>query len=134
MGKHIVSYKSFLVLENDNSLTTDNTIALLDKKVREVVSSDMDSIEATEEIKYFIKENMGDLKEKMGDPAFIKSFYNVLEKWYDKYHEKLDMQEINYVSDTGAIDSEFDKDIPTDDSESELEDFESSEDDWEIDF
>jgi hypothetical protein len=134
MGKHIVSYKSFLVLENDNSLTTDNTIALLDKKVREVVSSDMDAIEATEEIKYFIKENMGDLKEKMGDPAFIKSFYNVLEKWYDKYHEKLDMQEINYVSDTGAIDSEFDKDIPTDDSESELEDFESSEDDWEIDF
>jgi len=134
MGKHIFSYKSFLVLENDNSLTTDNTIALLDKKVREVVSSDMDAIEATEEIKYFIKENMGDLKEKMGDPAFIKSFYNVLEKWYDKYHEKLDMQEINYVSDTGAIDSEFDKDIPTDDSESELEDFESSEDDWEIDF
>lgn len=134
MGKHIVSYKSFLVLENDSSLTKDNTIALLDKKVRDVVSSNMDAIEATEEIKYFIKENIGDLKEKMGDPAFIKSFYSVLEKWYDKYHEKLDMQEIDYVSDTGAIDSEFDEDIPTDDSESELEDFESGEDDWEIDF
>ncbi len=132
MGKHILPYKSFLILENTNSKV--DQLALLDKKVSDVISSNMEAIPATEEIKYFIRENISDLKDRMGDPEFIKNFYAILEKWYTKYNEELDKEEINYVSDTGIDDSEFDKDIPTDDDDSEYDYSKSDEDNWEIDF
>lgn len=133
MGKHILPYKSFLILENANSNLEVDQLALLDKKVNDVISSNMEAIPATEEIKYFIRENISDLKDRMGDPEFIKKFYAILEKWYTKYNEELDKEEINYVSDTGIDDSEFDKDIPMDD-DSEYNYSKSDEDDWEIDF
>lgn len=134
MGKHILPYKSFLILENTDSNLGVDQLALLDKKVSDVISSNMEAIPATEEIKYFIRENISDLKDKMGDPEFIKNFYVILEKWYAKYNEELDKEEINYVSDTGIDDSEFDKDIPTDDDDSEYDYSKSDEADWEIDF
>lgn len=133
MGKHILPYKSFLILEDANSNLEVDQLALLDKKVNDVISSNMEAIPATEEIKYFIRENISDLKDRMGDPEFIKKFYAILEKWYTKYSEELDKEEINYVSDTGIDDSEFDKDIPMDD-DSEYNYSKSDEDDWEIDF
>ena len=133
MRKHILPYKSFLILENAGSNLKTDQLAILDKKVNDVISSNMEAIPATEEIKSFIRENISDLKDRMGDPKFVKSFYAILEKWYNKYNEELDKHELDYVSDTGTDDSEFDKDIPMDDDTS-TSDYSKSEDDWEIDF
>ena len=123
MNKHIFSYYDF-IKENQSDTSGGDFLTMLNQIVMDQINKEADAISATNAIRDFISSHMEDISMKMTDPAFVKSFYEALSPWYDVYQKELDKSEIDYFIGKRDMDSQSDEDIPLDNTDDEIDDFE----------
>ena len=120
MNKHIFSYYDF-IKENKSG---GDFLTMLNQIVMNQIDKEVDAISATNVIRDFISSHMENISMKMTDPEFVKSFYETLQPWYHEYRKDLDKSEIDYFIGKRDMDSQSDEDIPLDNTDDEIDDFE----------